>query len=460
MIELSILPTHSVAKWLLSTIDGMLNRLGLEHHGIWKEIIYVAIISAFSILIGIALKKLILYVTRRIMAIKQSAIGMELHNRNVFVKCSHIIPPLVFMALVPFAFNENSELLHWIFKIVGIYTLIAFAMGVSSILEFIFDRYNQKDNRKNLPLKGILNTVIGIVWTIILILSVCILFNKSPGALLAGLGAFAAALMLIFKDSILGFVAGIQMSENDMLHVGDWIVVPGTPANGIVLDVSLSTVKIQNWDLTTVMVPPYTLVSTSFQNYKSMYDAGARHIDYSLIIDLSSVKTLTEAQVDEIVAKYPVMQQFVQSLRSSDKKVLCNTGPQTVNGSIETNLGLYRAYAGIYLTTNPLIDQTRQVMVRIMAPTNAGVPMQLYCFTATTEWTQYQAIQSAIFEHLAAIAADFAGLTIYSANNVDINNTPITFENSTSGKTISASINDITPDTNKATTDTSSSPAS
>ena len=421
MLILSTSPTQTAADWLLKTIDGLLNHIGLEHHGVWKEIIYVVIISAFSILIGVALKKLVLYITRRVMFIRQSQIGMELHNRNVFVKCSHIIPPLVFMAMVPFAFNENSPVLHWIFKFVGIYTLIAFAIGSSAVLKFIFDRYNIKDNRKNLPLKGVLNIAIGIVWSIILILSVCILIDKSPAAILAGLGAFAAALLLIFKDSILGFVAGIQMSENDMLHVGDWIVVPGTPANGFVLDVSLSTVKIQNWDLTTVMVPPYTLVSTSFQNYKSMYDAGARRIENSLIIDLNSVKLISDSDVDAIVTKYPALKPFVDGLRQNNKKIVSETGLRTVCGSIETNLGLYRAYAGVYLTTNPLIAQDQQVMVRIMEGTGAGIPMQLYCFTATTDWGQYQAIQSAIMEHLTAVAKDFAGLTIYSANNVDIN---------------------------------------
>lgn len=420
MIYGTILPTHTVADWLLKTIDGFLDHLGLERHQTIEEIIYVIVISLVSVAIGIALKKLILYITKRVMAIRQSAIGIELHNRQVFSRCSHIIPPLVFMAMVPFAFNEGSPILHWIFKIVGVYTLIAFATGVNSILQFIFDRYNQKDNQKNHPLKGVLNVAIGIVWIIIIILAICIIFDKSPGALLAGVGAFAAALLLIFKDSILGFVAGIQMTDNDMLRVGDWIVVPGTPANGIVIDVSLSTVKIQNWNLTTVMVPPYTLVSTSFQNYRSMYDAGCRQIENSFIINIDTVRPLADNEIDTICTKYPDLKDFVTSLRNNKQTAVNETGMRTINGTIETNLGLFRAYAGIYLTNNPQIAQDRRVMVRIMEGTNAGIPMQLWCFTATTDWDQYQAIQSTIMEHLSAVAPDFGGLRIYSANTVSV----------------------------------------
>lgn len=424
MILLNLIPTHTVASWLLKTIDGFLNHIGLANHQIVEEVIYVVLISLFSLGIGIGVKKLILLITNKVMIIKQSPMAIELHNRRVFIKCSHIIPPLVFMALIPFAFNETSSVLHWIYKIVGIYTLIAFAMGTCAILEFIFDRYNLKENRRNLPLRGVLNIAIGIVWIVILILCICILINKSPGAILAGLGAFAAALMLVFKDSILGFVAGIQMSDNDMLHVGDWIVVPGTPANGTVMDVSLSTVKVQNWDLTTVMVPPYTLVSTSFQNYKSMYDANARRIENSFIIDINSVKTLTDADVDAIVAKYPILSDFVASLRKAGQ-VARNVGDQRANnGTIETNLGLFRAYVGIYLTNNPNISADQRVMVRIMQGSNAGIPLQIWCFTASTNWDEYEGVQSQIMEHLSAVIGDFAGLTVYASNDIEVGSAP------------------------------------
>lgn len=420
MMLLKIIPTHQLANWLINTIDGLLNHLGLENHQIAEEVIYIFVISLLSVLIGICLKIFILFITNKIVAHRQTPMVMELKNRQVFLKCSHIIPPLVFMALIPFAFNADSHVLHWIYKIVGIYALCAFAVGLNSILKFIFDRYNLRDNHKNLPVKGVLNIAIGIVWIIISILSVCILLDKSPGTLLAGLGVFATALMLIFKDSILGFVAGVQMSDNDMVRVGDWIVVPNTPANGIVTDVSLSTVKILNWDYTTALVPPYTLVSGGFQNYRSMYDTGARRIENQFIIEAKSVKPLSDTALQEIVTKYPELQSFVDNLKQKNVTYL-NTGDQrSVKGTIETNLGIFRAYVCQYLSTNPDISADQRVMVRIMQNTNAGIPLQIWCFTATTDWDEYEAIQSRVMEHLSAVAADFEGLEIYSANSINL----------------------------------------
>ncbi|MCH5219023.1 MAG: mechanosensitive ion channel [Muribaculaceae bacterium] len=421
MILLKVIPTHTVASWLLNTIDGMLNHLGLSHYEHLEDIIYIVIISLLSVLIGILLKKLILFITRKAVSVKQSGIAYDLHTHEVFTKCSHIIPPLVFLALIPFAFESGSTQLHWIMRIVGVYILITFAMGINAVISFMFDRFNAKDNRKNLPLKGVRNVAIGIVWIVIVILAVCILLDKSPATLLAGLGAFAAALMLIFKDSILGFVAGIQMSDNDMIHVGDWIIVPGTPANGIVQDVSLSTVKIQNWDFTTVMVPPYTLVSTSFQNYKSMYDLNVRRIMNSFIVDILSIKTIDDAFISDICTKYPVMTDFVTKLRNQGTLVQSDPGLKPENGTLETNLGLFRAYVGIYLCSHPKISQDQRIMVRLLQGSDMGIPLQIWCFTALTNWDEYEGIQSEIMEHIAAAANDFGGLRIYSANHIGIN---------------------------------------
>ena len=420
MLLLDMTPTHTLATWLLKTIDGMLNHLGLGHDKTTKEIVYIVIISILSVLIGICIKKIVLYITRKAMAIKKTEIAQELLDQHVFEKCSHIIPPLVFMAMIPFAFTSESRILIWIYKIVGIYSLIAFAMGVNAVLKFAFDRFNERENRKNLPLKGVLDIARGTVWIIIFILAVSILLEKSPGTLLAGLGAFAAALMLIFKNSILGFVAGIQMSDNDMLRVGDWIVVPGTPANGYVQDVSLSTVKVLNWDLTTVMVPPYTLVSSSFQNYRSMYDYNNRRIENSLIIDMSSIQPITDEMVDSVCSKFPEMTAFVSNLRKQGMKIVSNDNPNDVQGSIETNLGLFRAYVGTFLENNPKIAKNQTILVRLMQATEAGIPLQIYCFTATSNWGEFEAVQSAVMEHLASVVNQFGGLSLYSGNNIRV----------------------------------------
>lgn len=420
MILATVIPTHSVATWLIHTIDGVLDRLGLGQDKLTEEILYILVISLISVGVGMGIKRIVLWITQRIVRMRHTVTGTELLKQRVLTKCSHVITPLVFMAFLPFAFNQDSPVLTWIMRIVGIYALIAFGIGVQAVITFIFERYNTRENQKNLPLKGILNVAVGILWIVVVIIAISVIVNKSPGALLAGLGAFAAALMLIFKDSILGFVAGIQMSDNDMLRVGDWIVVPGTPANGNVIDVSLSTVKVRNWDMTIVMVPPYTLVSTSFQNYRGMIETGARRIMNSLTIDLPTVKRVTPEMLADVQKKYPEMDGFIQNLQKQHTLVASNPGLRPMNGTLETNLGLFRAYVGVYLNNHPKIAKDHRILVRIMEATNAGVPLQIWCFTATTNWDEYEGIQSAIMEHLASVVGDFGGLGIYSSSSLTV----------------------------------------
>lgn len=415
----SIIPTHQVASWLLKSIDAVLDHLGLAHRQTLEEVIYFVMIAVFSLTVGLVLKRLILLVTQKAVRLRNTLAGQQLLQEKTFTKCAHIIPPLVFMALIPFAFDSSSQVLTWIMRAVGVYALCAFGVGMGAIFTFIFNRYDARRNSKNLPLRGVLNIAIGALWIIIVIVAVSIMVNRSPGALLAGLGAFAAALMLIFKDSILGFVAGIQMSDNDMLRVGDWIVVPDTPANGTVIDVSLSTVKVQNFDLTIVTVPPYTLVSGSFQNYRGMTDSGARRINDTLIIDITTIQGLTDALLERVTNKFPVIQKFVDTLKADKTMVAENAGTRPVNGTLETNLGLFRAYVCEYLLNNSGISKEQRILVRLLDPTEQGVPLQMWCFTNTTDWNQYESIRSAVLEHLAAVIGDF-GLSIYSSSSLTL----------------------------------------
>lgn len=419
MLCSTTIPSHKLASWLLNTIHDFLDNVGLRNDRIIQETVYVITILCLSIFVAWALKKVILATTKKFVALRDTPVSRELLREQTLRKCAHIIPPLIFMAMLPFAFNADSDVLKWIMRLAGIYALIAFGLGLSAVFTFIFNRYNAHENTHNHPIRGILNVAVGIVWILIAIIGVSILIGKSPGALLAGLGAFAAALMLIFKDSILGFVAGIQMSQNDMLRVGDWIVVPSTIANGYVIDVSLSVVKIQNWDNTIVMVPPYTLVSTSFQNYRGMVASGMRRIARSYTIDIASVQPATPQFIEQLVAKVPELGAFVERVKASGRNYIADGGTRPVNGSMETNLGLFRAYCCQYLLENKAIAKDGQILVRLMDPTNAGIPLQIWCWTATTAWNAYEGIQSALFEHLAAMMSVF-NLTIYSSGSLTV----------------------------------------
>lgn len=414
-----VIPSHALATWLLSFVDGFLDMIGLKHHQTIEEIIYVAIIIAVAFLIGWAVRVFLLWGLRKLVKLRNSDFTRQLLEQRTMARCSHIIPPVVFMALVPFAFPPHSSLVVWMLRIGGIYATFAFGIGASAIMDFIFVRYNQHENQKNLPIRGVLNLAKGILWIILVILIISILVGRSPAVLLTGLGVFASALMLVFKDSILGFVAGIQMSQNDMLHVGDWIEVPGTPANGSVIDVTLSAVKVRNWDNTIVTVPPYTLVSTSFQNYRGMVDSGRRRITKTLTIDYPTVMPLNQTIINEAVAAYPALKSFVDKLRAEGKTEVNEGGITPVNGTLETNLGLFRAYCYLYLMGRDDISKEETILVRLLDPTNAGLQLQLYCFTTTTAWDAYEGIQSSVVEHITTAAPTF-GLGIYSSGSMTV----------------------------------------
>lgn len=375
-----MVPSHQLAKSLIRFIDKSLGALGINQSKSLEETIYVVAICAVAIFIGWVLRKLILAGLRHWVRVRDARWSRELLNAGTLSSCCHVIPPLVLLACLPIAFSSNSLWHTWIMRAVEVYFFLTVGIGVCAVFKYLWINYDAQENQKHLPLKGIYEVGIGITWIVIAIVSICVLIDKSPAILLGGLGAFAAALMLIFKDSILGFVAGIQMSNNDMLHVGDWITVPGTPADGVVIDVTISVVKILNFDNTVIMLPPYTLVSTSFQNWRGMSESGMRRIARSILIDAATIQT----------------------------------DPQDAQ---TTNLTKYRAYCLDYLNKHPRLNHTTGgnalTMVRLMSPEPAGVPMQLYCFTNTTVWPEYEAIQSEIMEHLIAAAKQF-NLSVYN----------------------------------------------
>jgi len=412
MYPLLLIPSHQIAEWLLDFINLALDWLGLRRDELLQEIAYIFLVVVIAIVAGWLVRETLVWVLRKALSLRGSRLTREILQRRLIMRCSHMIPPLIFLTLIPVAFDTDQRTLDMIERIVVIYALIATGMACNAILKFIWHRYDEKENTENHPLRGILNVAQGVVWIVVTIVSISVLIDRSPAYLLTGLGAFAAALMLIFKDSILGFVAGIQLSQNDMLRVGDWITVPSTTANGFVEDVTLTVVKVRNWDNTIVMLPPYTLVSTSFQNWRGMYDAGCRRIMRSFIVDNTSIRFLAAGEAESLASEFPLLKEFVANYKGPTY----SADNSTVNGTTETNLGLFRAYISLYLSHHPMISLDTRLMVRLMEPMAAGTPVQIYCFTATTKWAAYEAVQSEIFEHVTAVAQRF-GLTIFNEPN-------------------------------------------
>lgn len=240
--------------------------------------------------------------------------------------------------------------------------------------------YSEKEQLRDRPLKGMLQTVQVILWFVGAIIVVSILIDRSPLSLLAGLGASAAILMLVFKDSIMGFVSGVQLSANDMLKVGDWIAMPKYGADGTVIEVTLNTVKVRNWDNTITTIPPYLLVSDSFQNWRGMRESGGRRVKRSINIDMNSVKFCTPEMLDKY-RKIRLLKDYVEHTETVieeynkehhiDNSIL-------VNGRRQTNLGVFRAYLTAYLKSLPDVNQELVCMVRQLQPTDHGIPMELY----------------------------------------------------------------------------------
>lgn len=417
MTPLELIPSHQVAQWILRNIHHLLDIIGLEKQKTTEEIIYVAIIVAASIFIGQFVSTIIRLGVRKIVMVRNPDLGHQLVERRVLVRCCRIIPPLVILALLPFAFTGNSLLNTILIRTLLVYTSIVVCMAICSVASFVWMRFDQKRNTRNLPIRGVLDTILGILWVITVIICVSIIVDKSPAVLLTGLGAFAAVLMLVFKDSILGLVAGLQFSQNDILRVGDWIVVPSTIANGIVIDVTLTTVKVQNWDNTIVTLPPYSLISGAMQNWRGMTESGHRQIARTIKFELYSIKSVDDKWIDTMTAMFPILKPYVDNMRKQGGEYHTFDPSNTaVNGTLDTNMGLFRAYMCEWLLANPNITKDEQILVRLMAPDEYGIPLQIWCYTSIPNWTVYEAVQSAMFEHIIVTAPLF-GLNVYNESS-------------------------------------------
>ena len=307
-----------------------------------------------------------------------------------------LVPGLILYGLPYIFYDKGDSMIRYLHRADIIYMLIVAIMILNAILYCFLDYYSTTDKNKKHPLKGLVQALQVILYFIGGIIIAAILIDKSPTVLLTGLGASAAVLMLIFKDSILGFVAGVQLSQNNMVRIGDWIQTTDGSANGTVEEITLNTVKVRNWDNTITMIPPYTLVSTPFKNWRGMQESGGRRADKCIYIDLNSLMVCTEEMIDTIRKDLPLM--------SENKEDNAN--------DILTNIQLYRLYIERYLRHNPDVNQNLDIIVTQKEATAYGLPIQVYFFTHDKAWAVYEKKQSDIFDHLMTIAPDF-GLRIY-----------------------------------------------
>lgn len=311
-------------------------------------------------------------------------------RRKVIHNLVHAIPGILVYALLPVAFIRGKELLLISQKACAVYIVFVLLLAINGFILVIMDIYNHREANKNRSIKGFVQVFQVLTFFIGGIVIIAILVGKSPATLFAGLGASAAILMLVFKDTILGFVAGIQLSANDMLRPGDWITVPGSNANGIVLEITLNTVKIQNFDNTIATIPPYTLVNNSFQNWRGMVESGGRRVMKSIFLDLTTIKFCTPELLDSIRKAIPLLADY-----QPDKDVT------------PTNSQLFRIYVERYLNSLPVVNTDLDLIISQLQSTEYGVPIQIYFFSRNKVWKEYERIQSDIFDHFFAIIPTF-----------------------------------------------------
>ena len=384
-----------------------LSDMGIDKENLsWStRLTLVALILLISYIITKLFRHLVIPAVHKITSRTKATWDDYLFNERMMTSFCRMIPPIMFYLLLPFVFNNIPQVLDILLKGCLIYLVITTLMLVNSFLNSLYEISNEHETLRNRPLKGIYQMINLIAIGIGIILIISILIDQNAATILAGLGASAAVLMLIFKDSILGLVAGVQLSANDMLRPGDWITMPKYGADGDVLEVSLTTVKVRNFDKTITTIPPYVLVSDSFQNWRGMRETGGRRIKRSIFIDMTTVHFCSEKE------------KIMFASRGWIDEAQAKPEAQVVN------LYVFRNYLQNYLKEHPRTHKELMIMVRQMQPTSEGLPLEIYCFSNTTVWPEYEQIQGEIFDHILAVIPEF-GLRIFQRpSGNDLTNT-------------------------------------
>ncbi|EGW37144.1 mechanosensitive ion channel domain-containing protein [Desulfosporosinus sp. OT] len=373
--------------------------------------IFVIFIALLSIVAYFLTKKVVLRVLTHLIHSNKFAWDNVMLDRKVFHKLSHLVPAIIIYAFAP-AFPKQAAIIIQRFSTVYIALVGIFVLD--ALLNSVDDIYRTYEVSKNKPIKGYLQVVKIFVYILGGIIIIATIIGQSPLLLLSGIGALTAVLLLVFKDSLLGLVAGIQLSSNDMIRLGDWIEMPKYGANGDVIDISLNTVKVENFDNTITTIPTYALVSDSFKNWRGMTQSGGRRIERCVYIDTTSIAFCTAEMVEEF-EKIHYLADYIKGKK--DEIALYNLEidideSHSVNARRLTNIGTFRAYIKFYLKNHPKIHQEMIQMVRQLPSGENGLPLEIYAFTNDTEWVNYETIQSDIFDHIIAVVPEF-GLRVF-----------------------------------------------
>ena len=380
-----------------------LQQFGVAEGGLLvvQRIVVIMGILLIAYVLDLICRKVVMPGVRKVTAKTQTTWDDYLLSDEVMTNVCHLIPPIVVYVLIPFAFPYEPNFLSLVLKICTIYITVVVMKLICAFLTSLYTISSEHEKLKNHSLKGFYQMLKLIVVCIGVIIIISELISKDPIAILTGLGAGTAILMLVFQDTIKGLVAGIQLTANDMVRPGDWISMPKYGADGDVMEVSLTTVKVRNWDKTITTVPPYALVNDSFQNWRGMFDIGGRRVKRSIHIDMNTVRFCTEEELAHF-KQQPWMEGFEET------------------GKEEVNLYLFRHYLDYYLRHHPKVNQDMIMLVRQLQPTEHGMPIQLYFFSANTAWVKYEALQAEVFDHVLATVHRFGLKVFQSPTGLDL----------------------------------------
>lgn len=348
-----------------------------------------------------------------------------LQRHKVFHRITHVIPAIViYLGIAAIGVDGNAAegivslvdatVVTAVQNVAMAYVALMVTLAITATLSAGNDIYEKQPISRDRPLKGIVQITQIVVYVFGAVFVISHLIDKEPWVLLSGFGAMTAVVLLVFKDTILGFVASLQLTANDMVRVGDWIEMPAYEADGDVIDVALHTVKVQNWDKTITTIPTYKLISESFRNWRGMTQSGGRRIKRSIHVDQQSVRFLSEDEIERL-RRFALLREHFDSKRAELEEAAASLGEDArdeVNRRRLTNVGVFRSYVRNYLKSHPKLNHNLTLMVRQLQPGPDGLPIEIYCFTATTEWLDYEDVQSDIFDHILAILPEF-GLRLF-----------------------------------------------
>lgn len=388
---------------ITDSLTYVLQQIGVEAGaiGIVQRIVLVLGIAIIAFMADFLCRRLLVPGIKKLTEKTQVTWDDYLFNDAVLNNACHLISPIILYALLPFAFPDEPVLLQFILKLCWVYITVMSIRLICSFLTSLYTLSSEQERLKNHPLKGVYQMLKLVVICIGIIIVISTLIDKNPIHILTGLGASAAILMLVFKDTIMGLVAGVQLSANDMLRPGDWIKMTKHEADGVIMEVTLTTVKVRNWDNTIITIPPYALVSDSFQNWRGMRESGGRRIKRSIHIDMNTVHFC-----------------LPEDLEKFKKKGWLNGFERT--GKEEVNLYVFRHYLEQYLRNHPRVNTDLMLMVRQLEPTPQGLPLELYFFSANKDWVPYERLQAEVFDHLLAVLPEFGLRVFQSPTGMDV----------------------------------------